>query len=81
MNESKIGDLGFTFRESKNGDIVINHHGKKAAILRKLKAQTFKESIDSCAFDELQKIMARVTGDYKRGNERLAKNHPRNRGR
>jgi len=23
--------------------------------------------------------MARVTGNYRRGNERLAKNHPRNR--
>ena len=28
-----------------------------------------------------QELMARVTGQYKHGNERTAKQHPRNRGR
>ena len=28
---------------------------------------------------ELQHLMARVTGNYKRGNERAAPRHPRNR--
>jgi hypothetical protein len=27
-----------------------------------------------------QELMARLTGNYKRGNERMGKNHPRNRG-
>jgi hypothetical protein len=26
-----------------------------------------------------QELMARLTGNYKRGNERLARQHPRNR--
>jgi len=35
--------------------------------------------IDGADADEQQQIMARVTGNYRRGNERLAKNHPHNR--
>jgi hypothetical protein len=30
---------------------------------------------------EPQLVMARWTGNYKRGNERAAREHPRNRGR
>ena len=29
--------------------------------------------------EEGQQLMARVTGNYKRGNERVARQHPRNR--
>ena len=29
--------------------------------------------------DDPQEVMARWTGNYRRGNERTAKNHPRNR--
>jgi len=28
-----------------------------------------------------QELMARITGNYKRGNERIARDHPRNRDR
>jgi hypothetical protein len=28
--------------------------------------------------DDLQQVMARWTGQYRHGNERTAKNHPRN---
>ena len=31
--------------------------------------------------DDPQELMARLTGNYKHGNERLGKDHPRNRGR
>ncbi|MEJ7757607.1 MAG: hypothetical protein WKF83_16020 [Nocardioidaceae bacterium] len=29
--------------------------------------------------DDPQELMARLTGNYKRGNERTAREHPRNR--
>lgn len=34
---------------------------------------------DDAAADDEQQLMARVTGNYKRGNERVAREHPRNR--
>jgi len=71
-------DLGFTFLETKNGEILIRHFGRTATTLRGHRARTFKEDIETLAFGEQQQLMARITGNYRRGNERQAKNHPRN---
>lgn len=71
-------DLGFTYKE-KNGALEIFHRNKKATTLRSDKAREFKLEVEFLDFDGQQHLMARLTGNYKRGNERLAKNHPRNR--
>lgn len=73
------GDLGFVYRVIKNGNVLISHKGKLATTLRGFKAITFIEDMNSLDFYERQQLMARVTGNYKRGNERLSGNHPRNR--
>ena len=72
-------DLGFTFTQYEN-EIHIYHEGKKASVLRGTKAKEFGDELSSSDFESQQQMMARLTGNYKRGNERLAKNHPRNRG-
>ncbi|MGJ8527789.1 hypothetical protein [Maritalea sp.] len=71
-------DLGFTFRARKNGEVKINHNGRLATTLRGDAASDFIEEMSDCAFIDQQQVMARITGNYKRGNERLAKSHPRN---
>lgn len=73
-------DLGFTYRVRKNDDVVILHHGAVAATLRGSAARDFITKIQGCTEREEQQIMARRTGNYKRGNERKAGRHPRNRG-
>ncbi len=72
-------DLGFTFKELKNGDVVVAHRGKQATTLRKDKAVWFLEEMNDLPFEAQQQEMARLTGNYRRGNERTAKDHPRNR--
>jgi len=72
-------DLGFTFRHAKNGRVVISHHGKLATTLRSDKAADFMLDMHDLDFGGQQQEMARITGNYRRGNERLAKQHPRNR--
>jgi len=69
---------GFDYRKQKNGDVVISHQGRMATTLRNDAASDFLEDMDGTDLAEAQEIMARLTGDYRRGNERLAKNHPRN---
>jgi hypothetical protein len=71
--------LGFTFKQLKNQDVVITHHGKQATTLRNDKAKWFLEEMNELSFEAQQQEMARLTGNYRRGNERTAKNHPRNR--
>ena len=72
-------DLGFVHRVIKNGNVLISHKGKLATTLRGAKAITFIDEMNTSNFIEQQQLMARVTGNYKRGNERLSKYHPRNR--
>lgn len=66
----------------RDGDVVITHHGRRATLLRGLRAHEFMAEVER-ALDErsAQQVMARWTGNYKRGNERVARQHPRNRGR
>jgi hypothetical protein len=66
---------GFDYEERSDGTVRITHHGKPATVLRGARAAEFLAEVD----DDPQEVMARWTGNYKRGNERLGKTHPRNR--
>ncbi len=70
------GPDGFEWLRRKNGDVVISHRGRVTTTLRGRRAEQFLEDVDG---EDEQELMARVTGNYKRGNERLARQHPRNR--
>lgn len=69
---------GFDWTERKNGDVVVTHRGRVATVLRGRKAVDFLADV---ADGDAQELMARVTGNYKRGNERTSARHERNRGR
>jgi hypothetical protein len=69
---------GFTYRVRKSGDIEMLHHGRPAGVLRGAAAARFLVDVEN---DDPQELMARLTGNYKHGNERTAKDHPRNRRR
>jgi hypothetical protein len=74
---------GFSF-EVIGRDVVIFHHGRRAVVLRGDRAEKFLDSVTGDGKDndpDDQQLMARVTGNYRRGNERQARNHPRNQGR
>ena len=66
---------GFDFDVRRDGTVVITHHGRRATVLRGARAEEFLVEVD----DDPQGVMARWTGNYKRGNERQARQHPRNR--
>lgn len=68
---------GFAY-DVRGDDVIITHHGRPAATLRGKRALAF---LDDVLVEDPQELMARVTGNYRRGNERQARNHPRNRGR
>ena len=72
-------DLAFAYRKLKNGDVVISHHGRNATTLRGDRATDFLEDMQGVDQGSQQQEMALITGNYRRGNERLARQHPRNR--
>lgn len=58
---------GFSYTVRKNGEVVITHHGRQATTLRGATARKFLNQVGN---RDPQELMARVTGNYKRGNER-----------
>lgn len=81
MTKSEPGsqDLGFSYRARRNGELEILHHGRLASTLRGNDADDFLAEVEAADEEDAQQLMARITGNYKRGNERLASQHPRNR--
>jgi hypothetical protein len=71
--------LGFVYRQRKGGVVELLHRGKLASTLSAAETVAFLAEVQSCGAGEAQQVMARLTGNYKRGNERLASAHPRNR--
>ena len=66
---------GFTYEQRPDGTVLVTHQDRKAAVLRGDRATRFLAEVEVA---DPQLVMARWTGNYKRGNERTAKRHPRN---
>ncbi|MCM1972723.1 MULTISPECIES: hypothetical protein [Streptomyces] len=67
---------GFEYTASDDGTVRITHAGRTAGTLRGARAEKFLAEVTT---GNPQLVMARWTGNYKHGNERTARNHPRNR--
>lgn len=63
-------ELGFTYRAQKDGTIRIARGGRVVTTLAGRDAVRFLDRMSLAEDAEAQLIMAKVTGNYKRGNER-----------
>jgi hypothetical protein len=61
---------GFVWAARKDGRVEIQHHGRLAATLRGAQAASFQAEMAKLDEAAGQQRMARLTGNYKRGNER-----------
>lgn len=60
----------FAYRVSKDHKVFISWHGKQVTILSGIEAEKFLGRIDGADRKQAQLIMAKVTGNFKRGNEK-----------
>jgi hypothetical protein len=72
-------DLGFSFETRRNGDLEISRHGAVVVTVRGRPAAELAAKLKRATPEQVQQLLARATGNYKRGNERTAGSHPRNR--
>ncbi len=66
-----LDDEVFTYRASKGDKIFICWRGRQVRILKEEEARKFIDRITGLKDKEAQLMMAKVTGNFKRGNERI----------
>lgn len=63
----------FDFSVAKNGTVAIRWQGRVVTTLRDKDATRFLARLAATDAQGAQLLMAKATGNFKRGNERLAK--------
>jgi hypothetical protein len=61
---------GFEWSERKNGEVVITRDGRAVTTVRGRAADRLADRLAASDADERQHLLARATGNYRRGNER-----------
>ena len=64
---------GFELERRKSGEVVIKHDGRVATVLRDRAADRLIARVEAADDLGAQHLMARATGNYRRGNERSAR--------
>jgi hypothetical protein len=68
----------FAYRLLKDGSVRISHRDRHVVTLAGERAAFFRANIEQADGDEAEQLlMARVTGNFKRGNERVARERSR----
>ena len=70
IDETDAGRDAFSFRALKDGTVRIAFRGKAVTTLAGKAATRFLARVDGAGPDQAQLAMAKVTGNFKRGNER-----------
>lgn len=66
-NSSDSNEFSWQIRK---GEVMISWKGRIVTVLRRETAMKFQEKISTANEHESQMIMAKATGNFKRGNER-----------
>ncbi len=72
---TSIDDVAFAYGSRKSGEVEISYHGRPVTTLRGEAAAKFTARIRGVDSRQAQHLMARVTGNFRRGNERRRKGH------
>jgi hypothetical protein len=65
-----LQDFPFSFRKNREEKVFISWHGRSVMTLKGKKAMSFLERVLKLNGLEHQRIMAKITGNFKRGNEK-----------
>ena len=63
----------FSWRRTKDGKVLISIEGRLVTTVAGAQARKLLARLDGADRLEVQHLLARATGNYKRGNERLGK--------
>ena len=72
--EDLLSDEPFSYRATKNGLVQIFYKGKTVTTLSGRHSSRFLARISSADSQSAQLAMAKATGHFKHGSERISKN-------
>ncbi len=67
-----LEDNPFDWRVTKDGQVLVSRAGRVVTTVRGEAASRLVGKLSRAGEDETQQLLARATGNYKRGNERRA---------
>ncbi|MGF3104762.1 hypothetical protein [Rossellomorea sp. DUT-2] len=68
---NRLDEAPFQYRINKDQSVFIEYEGKRVKILKGKEAEKFIKNVNAAETDKaVQLIMAKITGNFKRGNER-----------
>ncbi|WP_312651910.1 hypothetical protein [Proteiniclasticum sp.] len=70
---NRLDDHPFDYVVFKNQSLQIYYNGKPVVILKDQKARDLIEKLEKAEDKDIQLILAKITGNFKRGNEKLFK--------
>ncbi|MBE6082778.1 hypothetical protein EQM13_15470 [Acidilutibacter cellobiosedens] len=68
---NKLDEEVFSYKVSKDNKVFIFWHKKQVMILKNRESEKFLSKMSKSSAKESQLIMAKITGNFKRGNERI----------
>ena len=71
-SRNQLESAAFSYRELKDGKLFLFHAGRRVMILKGTRARAFLAAIAGLDDQGRQLAMAKITGNFKRGNERQA---------
>ena len=77
-SDNKLKDCPFSFRKANNGMIHISYKNRMVTTLKGKEAAKFASKALSSDEESQQVLMAKTTGQFKHGNEKVSKNRRTN---
>lgn len=76
---NRLDESPFSYRISKDNTIFLDYENRQVKILKGKEANKFLERMEAADDDKAkQLIMAKITGNFKRGNERSSNSDKQN---
>lgn len=76
-HRNRLEGQPFSYRKTKNGTIFVDYEGRTIKIMKGAEAERFMERIrfadEAGGGARIQLELAKATGNFKRGNEKLVK--------
>lgn len=75
---ARLDEQPFAYQVRKDGSVAVSHGGRVVSVIAGREAERLRARLAGASEPDVQLALAKITGNFKRGSERTAGNHARN---